>query len=73
MTDPAGKRTTPRRPIELVAVTPDQRGTQGLAIAVTISKRDGGLKRQVFLHDDTPESLAGALYAASEWVSAGAP
>jgi hypothetical protein len=69
----AGKRTTPRRLVELVAVTPDLRGKDGLAIAVTVSLRIGGLKRQVFPHDDTPESLAGALYAASEWVRAACP
>lgn len=73
MSDAAGKRTTPRRAVELVAVTPDVRGKDGLAIAVTVSLRIGGLKRQIFPHDETPESLAGALYAASEWVRAGAP
>jgi len=69
----AGRRTTPRRAVELVAVTPDQRGIEGFAIAVTVSLRGTGMKRQTFPHDETPESLAGALYAASEWIRAGAP
>jgi hypothetical protein len=59
--------------VELVAVTPDYRGTEGLAVAVTVSLRGKGMKRQLFPHDETRDGLAGALYAASEWVRAGAP
>jgi hypothetical protein len=59
--------------VELVAICPDQRGKDGLAIAVTVSLPISGMKRRVFPHDETPESLAGALYAASDWVRAGAP
>jgi len=73
LTDPAGRRTTARRAVELVAITPDRRGTEGLCIAVTVSLRTGGMKRQTFPHDETPESLAGAMYAASEWIRAGCP
>ena len=69
----AGRRTTPRRAIELVAMCPDQRGVEGFAVAVTVAVRGRGMKRQVFPHNETIESLAGALYAASEWVRAGAP
>ena len=66
-------RRTPRRALELVAICSDPRGVEGLAIAVTVALRGQGMKRQTFPHDETPDGLAGALYAASEWVRAGAP
>ena len=69
----AGKRTSKRRAVELVAICPDQRDTEGLAIAVTVSLRGAGMKRRTFPHDETPESLAWALREASEWVKTGCP
>lgn len=72
MTSEAAERKTPRRLIELVGIVTDHGGGR-LAIAVTVSLRGRGMKRLIFPHDETPESLAGALYAASEWVRAGAP
>ncbi len=72
--DIAAERRTPRRAVELIGLVPDHRGVEGLAIAVTVQVRgQDGHRRQVFPHDETPDGLAGALYAASEWVRAGAP
>jgi hypothetical protein len=72
--DIAAERRTPRRAVELIGMVPDHRGVEGLAIAVVVKIRgQSGNRGQIFPHDETPEGLAGALYAASEWVRAGAP
>lgn len=64
-------RVTSRRPVELVAACEDQRGKEGLAIAVTISIPGRGMERKTWAHDGTIESLADAWDAAGRWIRAG--
>jgi hypothetical protein len=66
-----GTRTSPRREVELVAITHDRAGDQ-LRITATIS-RPNEMVRVPFEHDETPAGLADALVQVAEWIRGGAP
>lgn len=68
---PAANRLTPRREIELVAITHDRLYDQ-LRITATISRRNKFV-RVMFDHDETPAGLANALTQVAEWIRQGAP
>jgi hypothetical protein len=65
------KRTTPRRPVELVGACTDHRGTDGLALALWVAIEGRGMERKTFPHDETVEGLADAWDAAGRWIRAG--
>lgn len=68
MSDIAGRRITPHRPLELVAACMDLYGKGGLKIAVTISTPESGMFRKVFDCGPTPEGLVRAIREAADWL-----
>ena len=69
----AGRRTSKRREVELVAACQDHCGTEGLALAVTVSIPGRSMVRRTFEHDSTVEGLASAWDEAGRWLRTGCP
>jgi len=63
----AGRRATPRRPLELVACCMDHYGQDGLKVAVTIST-PAGMHREVFDCGPTAYGLVCAFRRIAEWL-----
>lgn len=60
-------RSTPRRPVELVAACMDHYGKDGLKVAVTISTR-AGMHREVFDCGPTAYGLVAAFRRIADWL-----
>lgn len=65
------KRTTPRRPVELVAAVTDHRGIEGFALAIWVAIEGRGMERKIWPHDETVQGLADAWDEAGRWIRAG--
>lgn len=68
MSDIAGRRISPRRPLELVAACMDVYGKDGLKVAVTIATPEQGMIRRVFECGPTQVGLVRAIRDIADWL-----